>query len=107
MRSIWAWLRLRLVGAGRLLLPGARGVYPPQPLSVVVLGAALPDDVDQDELLRQLWWRGLGIVERDGRLIAGADVTVAVSAKRLRHARAFVTRQLRDAGVRGAVKRWT
>ena len=105
-RELWRRLRLSLVGVGRLCLPGARGVYPPQPLSIVILGAAVPDDVDQDELMRHLWWRGLGLVERSGQLVAGADVTVAVRARRTRFARVFVTRQLRDAGVRGAVKRW-
>lgn len=103
-----AWQRaLSLaVGVGRLCTPAARGVYHPQQDSRVVLGVALRDDVDVDALERQLWWRGLGIVERDGHLIAGADITSAVQRRRVRSARTFVTRQLRDAGVRGAVKRW-
>jgi hypothetical protein len=67
---------------------------------------ALPPQVNVDELSRRLWWRGLGLIERDGQVIAGADVTAAVQQRRLRRARWFVTQQLRDAGVRGAVKRW-
>jgi hypothetical protein len=46
------------------------------------------------------------LVERGGYTIAGADVTTAVQLRRMRHARALVTKQLRDAGIRGAVKRW-
>ncbi len=102
MQRLWHVLR----GIGRLCLPAARGVYHPQQHSGVLLGVALPPDTDLDDVSRRLWWRGLGLVERDGRVIAGADVTAAVQQRRLRRARWFVTQQLRDAGVRGAVKRW-
>ncbi|HEX6287855.1 MAG TPA: hypothetical protein VFZ66_01625 [Herpetosiphonaceae bacterium] len=95
-----------LVGVGRLCTPSARGVYHPQSWSPVVLGVALPAGTDVDVLERRLWWRGLGLIERDGRVIAGADITAAVQQRRVRQARAFVTRQLRDAGVRGQVARW-
>lgn len=95
-----------LVGMGRLCLPAARGVYHPQAQSVVVLGVALPPHADVDELAGRLWWRGLGLIERDGQVIAGADVTAAVQQRRLQRARRFVTQQLRDAGIRGPVKRW-
>jgi hypothetical protein len=99
-------LRLWIVGTARLLSPGARGVYHPQPHSAIVLGVALPPSADVDAIGRQLWWRGLGIVARDGQLVAGADVTLAVQQRRARVARAFVTKQLRDAGVRGPVRRF-
>jgi hypothetical protein len=99
-------LRLALVGIGRLCLPAARGVYHPHAHSRVVLGIALPPEANLDDLERKLWWRGLGLVERGGYTIAGADVTTAVQLRRMRHARALVTKQLRDAGIRGAVKRW-
>jgi hypothetical protein len=99
-------LRLALVGVGRLCLPSARGVYHPQLHSRVILGVALPPHANLDDVERRLWWRGLGLVERSGQLIAGADVTTAVQLRRMRHARALVTKQLRDAGIRGAVKRW-
>ena len=99
-------LRLVLAGIGRLCLPSARGVYHPQSHSEVILGAALPPGTDLDAIERRLWWRGLGLVERNGQMIAGADVTTALQMRRMRHARALVTRQLRDAGIRGAVKRW-
>lgn len=95
-----------LIGVGRLCTSGARGVYHPQEHSPVVLGVALPAGTDLDVLERRLWWRGLGVIERDGRVIAGADITSAVQQRRVRQARTFVTRQLRDAGVRGAVTRW-
>lgn len=95
-----------LVGTARLFTPAARGIYHPQAGSRVVLGVALPPGCDVDLIERELWWRGLGLIERDGRLVAGADITAAVAQRRVRQARAFVTRQLRDAGVRGAVKRW-
>lgn len=89
------WLRRArgiLIGALRLWMPGARNVYHPGPLSRVVLGVALPPAAEIDALTRRLWWRGLGIVERDGHIIAGADVTEAVERRRMRAARAFVTR---------------
>lgn len=95
-----------LIGVGRLCTSGARGVYHPQEHSQVVLGVALPAGTDLDALSRRLWWRGLGLIERDGRFVAGADITSAVQQRRVRQARAFVTRQLRDAGVRGSVTRW-
>jgi hypothetical protein len=95
-----------LIGLSRLLTPAARGVYHPQPSSRIVLGVALTAGSDVDAIGRELWWRGLGLVERDGRVVAGADITAAVEQRRTRQARAFVTRQLRDAGVRGAVRRW-
>lgn len=98
------WRALR--GALRPLLPGARGVYHPQNDSPIILGVALPPDADLDALRRRLWWRGLGIVPRAGHWIAGADVTEAVARRRMRLARAFVSRQLRDAGVRGPIRRW-
>lgn len=106
-RSWWTAIRLALAGVARLLGPGARGVYHPQPDSPIILGIALPPDADVDDLQRRLWWRGLGVIERDGVLIAGADVATAARQRRMRSARTFVTRQLRDAGVRGAVKRWS
>lgn len=95
-----------LVGLGRLLTPAARGVYHPQPHSRVILGVALHEGVAVDVLERELWWRGLALIERDGQIVAGADITAAVEQRRVRQARAFVTRQLRDAGVRGPVRRW-
>lgn len=95
-----------LVGMSRLFTPGARGVYHPQTSSRVVLGVALPAGSDADAIERELWWRGLGLIEREGRIVAGADITAAVEQRRVRQARAFVTRQLRDAGVRGVVRRW-
>ena len=95
-----------LIGVGRLCTSGARGVYHPQEHSPVVLGVALSAGTDLDTLERRLWWRGLGVIERDGRVIAGADITSAVQQRRVRQARTFVTRQLRDAGVRGPVARW-
>ncbi len=95
-----------LAGAARLFTPGARGVYPPHSNSLIVLGVALPPGVDKDELGRRLWWRGLGIIERDRHLIAGADITAAVHKRRVRQARQFVIKQLRNAGVRGTVSRW-
>lgn len=94
------------IGIGRLLMPAARGVYHPQSTSRVILGVALPADCDIDAVGRELWWRGLGLIERDGQIIAGADITAAVEQRRVRQARLFVTRQLRDAGIRGAVRRW-
>ncbi|WP_152541393.1 hypothetical protein [Kallotenue papyrolyticum] len=90
----------------RPLAPGARGVYHPRPDSMLVLGVALPPDADLEALRRRLWWRGLGLVPRAGHWIAGADVTEALAQRRMRAARVFVTRQLRDAGVRGPVRRW-
>jgi hypothetical protein len=39
-------------------------------------------------------------------LIAGADITAAVHKRRVRQARQFVIKQLRNAGVRGTVTRW-
>lgn len=99
-----AWLVLR--GLSRLFTPAARGVYHPQASSRVILGVALPRDSDLDAIGRALWWRGLGLIERDGQIIAGADITAAVEQRRVRQARVFVTRQLRDAGVRGALRRW-
>lgn len=98
--------RRLLIGVLRLCMPAARGVYHAQPTSAIVLGAQLPPDADVAAIEQQLWWRGLGIVVRDGLLVAGADVTVAAQQRRMRGARTFVTRQLRDAGVRGAVRRW-
>ncbi len=98
--------RRLFMAVARLFMPAARGVYPPHSGSPVVLGIALPPEVDPDELARHLWWRGLGLVQRDGQTIAGADITAAVQMRRVRHAHRFVTRQLRDAGVRGPVKRW-
>lgn len=95
-----------LIGVGRLCTPASRGVYHPQAHSPVVLGVALPAGTDLDALSRRLWWRGLGLIERDGRFVAGADITSAVQQRRVRQARAFVTRQLRDAGVRGPITRW-
>ena len=105
-RRVAARMWRRVIGTSRVLLPGARGVYHPQPTSRVILGVALPAGCDADAIGRELWWRGLGLIERDGRLIAGADIDAAVAQRRVRQARAFVTRQLRDAGVRGAVRRW-
>ncbi len=107
--TVHGWLRRArrgLIGVLRLWGPGARSVYHPQPLSRVVLGVALPPETDIDAVMRRLWWRGLGVVERNGHIVAGADVTEAVERRRMRAARAFVTRQLRDAGVRGPVRRW-
>ncbi len=95
-----------LIGVGRLCTPAARGVYHPQASSPVVLGVELPAGTDVDALARRLWWRGLGLIERDSRYIAGADITAAVQQRRVRQARSFVTRQLRDAGVRGQITRW-
>lgn len=100
------WVRVTLAGAGRLFAPTARGVYPPHSNSLIVLGAILPPDADIDAIEQRLWWRGLGIVERDQHLIAGADITAAVHRRRVRQARQFVLKQLRNAGVRGAVTRW-
>lgn len=105
-RLALGWLGERLTGLGRLFTPAARGVYHPQPASRIVLGVALPPDADLDAIGRRLWWRGLGIVARDGQHVAGADITAAAEQRRARQARIFVTRQLRDAGVRGAVRRW-
>jgi hypothetical protein len=99
-------VRRLCMAVARLFMPAARGVYPPHSGSPVVLGIALPPEDDPDELARHLWWRGLGLVQRDGQTIAGADITAAVRMRRVRHAHRFVTRQLRDAGVRGPVKRW-
>lgn len=107
--SIAYWLtqaKHRLIGMARLFMPRARGVYHPQPHSAVILGVLLPHDADLDAIEAQLWWRGLGVVRRGRDLIAGADVTTAAQHRRLKHARKFVTQQLRDAGVRGPVKRW-
>lgn len=95
-----------LVGLSRLLMLSARGVYHPQASSRVILGVALSPASDVDAITRELWWRGLGLIERDGRIVAGADITAAVERRRVRQARGFVTRQLRDAGVRGPVRRW-
>lgn len=95
-----------LIGMGRLFTPAARGVYHPQTSSRVILGVALSTGSDLDAIGRELWWRGLGLVEREGRIVAGADITAAVEQRRVRQARMFVTRQLRDAGVRGTVRRW-
>jgi hypothetical protein len=94
------------IGVARLCTPAARGVYHPQPHCAVILGVALPAGTNIDVLERRLWWRGLGLIERDGRVVAGADITSAVQQRRVRQARTFVTRQLRDAGVRGPVTRW-
>jgi hypothetical protein len=103
----WAQQALHgLIGVARLCTPAARGVYHPQAHSVVILGVALPAGTNVDELERRLWWRGLGLIERDGRVVAGADITAAVQQRRVRQARSFVTRQLRAAGVRGPVVRW-
>jgi hypothetical protein len=103
----WSRYALQLlIGVGRLCTPGARGVYHPQAHSPVILGVALPAGTNLDALSQRLWWRGLGVIERDGRIIAGADITIAVQQRRVRQARSFVTRQLRDAGVRGPVTRW-
>ena len=90
----------------RLFLPAARGVYPPHSNSPIVLGIALSSDTDPNDVSRQLWWRGLGLVQRDGQIVAGADVTAAVRMHRVRPAHEFVARQLRDAGIRGRIKRW-
>lgn len=104
--QMWQRFVTTCVGLGRLFSPAARGVYHPQVSSHTILGVALPPDTDLDAVSRRLWWRGLGIVVRGGQAIAGADITVAVQQRKVRRARAFVTKQLRDAGVRGAVKRW-
>ncbi len=106
MQRTGHWMLGVLAGAARLFTPGARGVYPPHSNSVIVLGVALPSGVDKDELGRRLWWRGLGIIERDRHSIAGADITAAVHKRRVRQARQFVIKQLRNAGVRGTVSRW-
>lgn len=106
LRSAMAQSWQALVGLGRLFTPAARGVYHPQSHSRVILGVALHEASDVDAVERELWWRGLGLIERDGQLVAGADITAAVEQRRTRQARAFVTRQLRDAGVRGPVRRW-
>lgn len=95
-----------VIGVARLYTPQARGVFHPRDDSPIVLGVALTERADVDALAQQLWWRGLGLVERNGQVIAGADITLAVQRRRAKHARLFVTRQLRDAGVRGPVKRW-
>lgn len=105
-RRVIRGVRNAISGTIRLFTPSARGVYPPHVDSLIVLGVALPSDADADELARHLWWRGLGIIERDRQTIAGADITVAVENRRVRQARQFVIKQLRDAGVRGAVMRW-
>lgn len=105
-QRVLRWLRGAISGTVRLFLPGARGVYPPHPDSLIVLGIALPADADIDDLSGRLWWRGLGIVERNRHVIAGADITAAVQNRRVRQARQFVIKQLRDAGIRGAVTRW-
>lgn len=106
VQRVWHWTLGVLAGTARLFTPGARGVYPPHSNSLIVLGVALPPDADKDELGRRLWWRGLGIIERDRHLIAGADITAAVHKRRVRQARQFVIKQLRNAGVRGTVTRW-
>jgi hypothetical protein len=106
MQRTGHWMLSVLAGAARLFTPGARGVYPPHSNSLIVLGVALPPGVDKDELGRRLWWRGLGIIERDRHAIAGADITAAVHKRRVRQARQFVIKQLRNAGVRGTVSRW-
>lgn len=106
MQRAWHWMLGVLASAARLFTPGARGVYPPHSNSVIVLGVALPPDADVDQLGQRLWWRGLGIIERDRHLIAGADITAAVHKRRVRQARQFVIKQLRNAGVRGTVSRW-
>lgn len=106
IRSAAAQSWQKLISLGRLFTPAARGVYHPQPHSPVILGVALGDASDIDAVADELWWRGLGLVERDGQLVAGADITAAVAQRRVRQARTFVTRQLRDAGVRGPVRRW-
>ena len=105
-QRVLRWLHGAISGTVRLFLPGARGVYPPHPDSLIVLGIALPADANIDDLSGRLWWRGLGIVERDRQVIAGADITAAVQTRRVRQARQFVIKQLRDAGIRGAVTRW-
>lgn len=102
--AVEAWQAI--VGVALVCSPKARGVFHPQPDSLIVLGVALPPDVDRANLERRLWWRGLGIVQREGLVIAGADVTQAVADRRTTQARQFVTRQLRGAGMRGAVKRY-
>ncbi len=94
------------IAVARLFLPAARGVYPPHTNSPIVLGIALSSDTDPDEVSRLLWWRGLGLIQRDGQIVAGADVTAAVRMHRVRPAHEFVARQLRDAGIRGRIKRW-
>lgn len=106
VQRAWRWTLGVLAGAARLFTPGACGVYSPHSNSLIVLGVALPPDADKDELGKRLWWRGLGIIERDRRLIAGADITAAVHKRRVRQARQFVIKQLRNAGVRGTVMRW-
>ncbi len=95
-----------LLAVARLFTPAARGVYPPHIDSPVIIGVVLAPDVDPDETARRLWWRGLGIVQRDGQIIAGADITAAVYQHRVRKAHQFVTKQLRSAGVRGRIRRW-
>ncbi len=100
------WLRGAISGTVRLFMPGARGVYPPHPDSLIVLGIALPADTDIDDISSRLWWRGLGVVERDRQVIVGADITAAVQKRHVRQARQFVIKQLRDAGVRRTVTRW-
>ncbi len=106
VQRAWQWMLGVVAGAARLFTPGARGVYPPHSNSLIVLGVALPPGTDQDELGKRLWWRGLGVIERDRHLIAGADITAAVHKRRVRQARQFVIKQLRNAGVRGTVSRW-
>lgn len=106
LHSFWLQCRHTLAGLARLCSPSARGVYHPQSTSPIVLGVALPPDSDFDAIERRLWWRGLGLIDRDDHIIAGADVTQAARRRHLRAARTFVTRQLRDADVRGPVKRW-
>ena len=106
VQRAWGWTLGVLAGAARLFTPGARGVYPPHSNSLIVLGVALPSGTDKDELGKRLWWRGLGVIERDRHLIAGADITAAVHKRRVRQARQFVIKQLRNAGVRGTVSRW-
>jgi hypothetical protein len=95
-----------LLALARLFTPSSRGVYPPHDDSLVVIGIPLASDADPDEVARRLWWRGLGLVERDGEIVAGADITASVYAHRVRQAHKFVSKQLRSAGVRGRIRRW-
>lgn len=106
MRYWSAQLWEMIVGVAQVCSPLARGVFHPGPDSARVLGVALPPNADLPDLERRLWWRGLGIVQRNGLMIAGADVTQAVADRRTTQARRFVTHQLRAAGIRGPVKRY-
>jgi|GEM_PF-5539957 len=106
VQLLWHQAKQVIIGIVRVCHPMARGVYHPQPHSPVILGIVLSPHVDVVALERELWWRGLGLVERNGQSIAGADITTAVQLRRVKQARMFVTKQLRDAGVRGPVKRW-